>query len=227
MTYSLLPSTNLYSEVLTADADNRYVTLYDGTQVWLSAHSQIAYYKSFGKHDRKIKLSGQAFFDVAHNPEIPLTVTANEVDVTVKGTAFNVNATLSDVEMALLRGLVSVKDKRQKDAGEILLHPNQKVRMGENIVRNAIEPVIQKKDTVVRETQWMNKTLVFQKEKLGSILKLMENRFNVKIDIMTPSLKEQRFTGVIQNESLPQMLDALKQSFPFTYEIKGKIVIIK
>lgn len=62
----------------------------------------LAYNKNFGEKKRKIRLTGEAFFDVAHRPEVPLTVSANEVDVTVKGTAFNVNATQPDVEVALL-----------------------------------------------------------------------------------------------------------------------------
>lgn len=227
MTFSLLPSDNLYSETIVADAYNRYVMLDDGTQVWLNAHSEIAYNKNFGKDNRKIKLTGQAFFDVAHLPEVPLTVTANDVDVMVKGTAFNVNALQSDVEIALLRGLVAVRDKRQKDASEILLHPHQKIRMGQNIEATTIRTITQMNDTIINETQWMNNTLVFKKEKLENIAKLLENRFGVKIEIQTTALREQRFTGVIRDQSLEEIIEALKQSFPFAYEIKNTNIIIK
>lgn len=103
LAYNHLPDERrLYTQTVQAGDENLYAVLGDGTQVWLSKNSQLAYNKNFGEKKRKIRLTGEAFFDVAHRPEVPLTVSANEVDVTVKGTAFNVNATQPDVEVALL-----------------------------------------------------------------------------------------------------------------------------
>lgn len=115
LAYNYLPQQQtLYAETLQAGNENLYAVLDDGTQIWLGKNSKLEYNKNFGEKKRKIRLTGEAFFDVAHHPEVPLTVSANEVDVTVKGTAFNVNATQPDVEVALVRGLVSVKESRRK-----------------------------------------------------------------------------------------------------------------
>lgn len=230
LAYNYLPSQqNLYTQTLQAGNENLYAVLDDGTQVWLSKHSQLTYNKNFGEKDRKIQLTGEAFFDVAHRPEVPLTVTANKVDVTVKGTAFNVNASHPDVEVALIRGLVAVKDTRQKDAEEFLLHPNQKVILsnGKATINKHNYLITQANDTIVPEIRWMNEGLVFQKQKLQDVAKLMESRYGITIRFTNPQLGAQRFTGSIKNETLPQILDALKQSYPFEYEIDKNTVTIK
>lgn len=224
----------LYSEKIAAADEALYAVLDDGSQVWLAPHSEISYNKQFGHESRHMRLTGKAFFDVAHNPDLPFTVTAHDVEVAVKGTAFNVDALSSSVEVVLLRGLVAVKDNREQDAEEILLHPNQKItlRKGETATSDSIHALRhpeQAKDSVVvaqAETKWTQGTLVFQKQRLADLSKLMEKRFGVIIRINNEKLAEQRFTGIISDESLKQMLDALRQSYPFKYQIKGKQVLI-
>lgn len=230
LAYNYLPQQQtLYAETLQAGNENLYAVLDDGTQIWLGKNSKLEYNKNFGEKKRKIRLTGEAFFDVAHRPEVPLTVSANEVDVTVKGTAFNVNASRPDVEVALVRGLVSIKDSRSKNSEEFLLHPNQKaiVGHGEIVLNKHNYRITQSNDTIVPETHWLDDALVFRKQRLQDLAKLMENRFGMHIEITNPHLRDQRFTGSIKNESLPQMLDALKQSLPFSYEITDGKVLIK
>lgn len=231
ITYSILPEKELYSEHIGAGDEVLFTVLEDGSKVWLSPHSEIAFNKNFGRNDRKIRLTGKAFFDVAHNPAVPLTVDARKVDVTVKGTAFNIDAFTPDVEVTLLRGLVAVEDNRKSGSPEILLHPNQKVtlRDGKVISNDSIQSVRKtevQRDSVPVETEWMNRALIFQKQRLCDIARLMERRYQVTIRIENVKLSEQRFTGVIVDESLRQMLDALRQSYPFVYEIKDKQVSI-
>lgn len=230
LAYNHLPNERmLHTQTLQTGDENLYAVLDDGTQVWLSKHSQLAYNKNFGEKKRKIRLSGEAFFDVAHRPEVPLTVSANEVDITVKGTAFNVNATQPDVEVVLVRGLVSVKENRRKDTEAFLLYPNQKATVGHGklVLNEHNYQVTQTNDTIVLETQWLGDALVFQKQRFTNLAKLMEVRFGVEITLLNPTIAEQQFTGSIKNESLTQMLDALKQSYPFEYEIDGKTVLIR
>ena len=192
--------------------------------------NQLSYNKDFGKDKRAIKLTGE-HFRCGSSSRSSITVTANEVDITVKGTAFNVNAEQPDVEVALIRGLVAVKDTRQKNADEILLHPNQKMIVKAEQTTNKSNYVvsdIQKNESnAVAEIEWINDLLVFNKQRFADVAKLMESRFDVKITFLRSAIAEQRFTGSIKDESLTQMLDALKQSYPFEYEISGKNIIIK
>lgn len=230
--YYFLPQEDLYSQSMESGDENLYAVLDDGTQVWLNKHSRIAYNNRFGDKYRKIRLTGEAFFDVAHRPEVPLTVTARDIDVTVKGTAFNVDAASPDIEVALIRGLVAVKDNRKKNTKEVLLQPNQKIVVRDGRILSSdssyvVRDLVQENDTIIPETQWLKGSLVFQKQRFSDLIKLMEDRYRVTIRIENATLAEQRFTGSIKSETLQQMLDALKQSYPFTYELNGKEVIIR
>ena len=230
--YISLPEEDLYTQVMESGNENLYAVLDDGTQVWLNKNSQITYNNQFGEKYRKIRLTGQAFFDVVHHPQVPLTVTARDIDVTVKGTAFNVDAASQNIEVALIRGSVAVKDNRKKNSKEILLQPNQKIVVRDGHILSSdsnfvVQDLVQENDTIIPETQWLKDALVFQKQRFSDLAKLMEERYKVTIRIENNTLAEQRFTGSIKSETLQQMLDALKQSYPFTYEIEGKKVIIR
>lgn len=232
LAYYYLPEENLYSQVMESGDENLYAVLDDGTQVWLNKHSRITYNDRFGEKYRKIRLTGEAFFDVAHRPEVPLTVTACDIDITVKGTAFNVDAASPDIEVSLIRGLVAVKDNRKKNTKEVLLQPNQKIVVRDGHILSGdssyvVRDLVQENDTIIPETQWLKGSLVFQKQRFSDLAKLMEERYRVTIRIENAALAGQRFTGSIKSETLQQMLDALKQSYPFTYEINGKEVIIR
>lgn len=229
--YYLLPGENLYSQTIKSGYENLYAVLDDGTRIWLKKNSRIDYNNHFGKKHREIRLTGEAFFDVANNPEVPLTVTARDINVIVKGTAFNVDASSQDIEVALIRGSVSVKDKRMKNTKGILLQPNQKIvvhggQISSGDSNHVVRDLVLVNDTIIRETQWLKGPLVFQKQQLSDLTKLMENRYGVSIQIRNNTLSKQRFTGSIENETVLQMLDALKQSYPFSYEINGKEIII-
>lgn len=219
-----------YAQSISAESESLFTVLDDGTQVWLNQHSTLEYNDAFGTEKRELKLTGEAFFDVAHNADAPFRVHSGTVDITVKGTAFNVNAYKSDeVEVALLRGSVAVTSKEQKNK-EILLKPNQRLTMrnGEKIALDTIltPQLAEKTDTIPQDVKWTNNTLAFKREKLANLAKLMENRYNVQITISTESLKNQRFTGAITNESLTEMLEALRLSYPFEYKINGNKVTV-
>lgn len=222
----------LFSQAMETGGEPLYGVLDDGTRVWLNKHSRIDYNDYFGERSRAIKLTGEAFFDVARVSGMPLTVSARGIEIEVKGTAFNVNAASPDIEVALVRGQVAVKDGRGRHGKEILLHPNQKIVLREglslsNDSSHVIRDLVQENDTVIPETRWLEGSLVFHKQRFSDLAKLMEERYRVTIRVENNALARQRFTGSIKSETLQQMLDTLKQSYPFTYEIHDKVVIIR
>lgn len=222
--------TQLYTQSISAQNEKLFLTLDDGTQVWLNENSTLEYNDNFGAEKREMKLTGEAFFDVAHNAEVPFRVQSRDVEIVVKGTAFNVNAYQDgEVEVALLRGSVAVQSKASKNK-EILLKPNQRLTM-RNGVALTLDTILKPQlanspDTIPTEVKWINQPLNFNREKLANLAKLMENRYGVQITIADEKLKSQRFTGSITNETLPEMLDALRLSYPFEYVINQKNIII-
>ena len=109
--------------------------LADGTHVWLNAESELTYPTRFPNDIREVKLKGEAYFDVAKNPEKPFRVLTNEIEVKVLGTSFNVSAYESErfTSVTLVGGSVAV----QTDKGNIsgLSLPNSLLTTGRVINR--------------------------------------------------------------------------------------------
>ena len=98
------------NEMKTMPGTRTKLVLPDGTQVWLNSDSYISYNKDFGQSKREITLKGEAYFDVFHNPDVPMVVHARSVNIWVKGTAFNVRnyPESESVETSLIRGSVEL-----------------------------------------------------------------------------------------------------------------------
>ena len=117
------------NHVSTQPGSKTKLQLSDGTQVWLHSNSKLVYNdQSFGKTNREVTLYGEAFFDVVKNARVPFIIHTGQVNITVKGTAFNVKAYPTDkaIETTLLRGLIEITTLQDPDR-KILLKPNEKI----------------------------------------------------------------------------------------------------
>lgn len=217
-------------ETLTTTNDKTFKLLDDGTKIWLNKNSKLSYNAAFGQRKREIILTGEAYFDVAKNQAIPLFIQAGNIDIEVKGTAFNVNAYQGkdDIEVALVRGLIQVTD-RLDSKRTVLLHPNEKFTLNSanhnkehHFFVRAIE-----KEALLNDTKWIADTLTFNKEKLVTLAVRLEKKYDLKITIESEKLKEKRFSGTFINENIQQALEALKLSYPLTYTINNRLVVIK
>jgi len=217
-------------EQLSANEEKTFKMLDDGTRIWLNKHSTLVYNKTFGKTSREITLSGEAYFDVVRNTKVPLFIHVGDIDIQVKGTAFNVKATddKKKIEVALVRGLIQVSNRKDKQRG-LLLHPYQKIVYGatQQDEINKLQLSSINSTALLKETGWIADTLVFRKEKLGELAIKLEKKYDVKINIQSAGLKEKRFSGVFVNETLEQALTSLKLSYPLIYTINNRMVLIK
>lgn len=230
-------SNNTFAQnVITQPNSKKHVVLQDGTNVWLNGNSTLSYNKSFGKKYREVKLVGEAFFDVTKDEQHPFIIHASSINITVKGTAFNVKAFpgQKNVETSLIRGLVEITTLQDPER-KILLRPNEKIA-----VSAEKEPVKQTEDkteqplfiisklhvdekNILPETVWMNSSLSFDNESLEQLAPKLESWFSVTFHI-NDDMKHAHFTGTITKETLQQTLDAMKLSSPFAYEIKNNEV---
>jgi ferric-dicitrate binding protein FerR (iron transport regulator) len=230
------------------------VELPDGTQVWLNADSKLTYGQNFSGNTREVTLTGEAYFDVAHatsaetGQRIPFIIHANSIDIKVLGTAFNVRSYPGEktTETALIRGSVEVTLHNSPDK-KIILKPDEKliVRNEEaTIISNTVandsasgapnEPMMTlskirpcKQDTSTHyETMWVKNKLAFENEPFDRMLPEIERWYNVTILLKNESLNSLHFTGVFENKSLAEVMEALSYSRGFRYEIKGAEVII-
>lgn len=216
-------------EQLTTQEVKTFKMLDDGTKVWLNKHSTLRYNKGFGTGAREIIIEGEAYFDVVKNDQVPLYVHAGNIDIEVKGTAFNVKAEKNskDIEVALVRGLIEISDRLNNNS--LLLHPNQKIIYNTLLKdkENKLQMKLVNPAVLLNETKWIADTLVFRKEKLKDLALKIEKKYDVKIDIQSEALKEKRFSGIFINETIEQAIASLKLSYPLNYTINKRLVVIK
>jgi len=231
--------------VITKPGIKTHVILPDGSKVWVNAGSKIVYDKYFNKSNREIFLIGEAFFDVVKDKTRPFIVHTNAIDLKVLGTAFNVRAYENEKETvtALVHGSIEVTVKNNPEK-KILLKPTERL-----VVKNQINDAIQNKEEKVIagepaiaidkmhyygkdssdfETSWVKNRLTFRKERLDEIALRIERWFNVNVIITDASLNDSKYNGVFEDETLEEVMEALKLTGNFQYTIKdGKVIITR
>ena len=202
-------------------------TLPDGTGIWLNAGSKIIYQISEEKPVREVTLEGEAYFYVSKNPDHPFTVNAGEMIIKAYGTEFNVKAYPEEkkVETTLVKGSVSVEIK-YKPSNKTLLKPDEQAiyykpnsgRSENFLVSKGIDPSIY--------TLWINDRLQIRGETLEDLAVILERKYDVTIHFDDNTLKYLRFTGIIENETIEQILELIKISSKVDYHIDGRIILL-
>jgi transmembrane sensor len=238
------------SEISTKNGSKTSLTLPDGTLVKLNAGSSITYNgKEYGNSIREVNLTGEAFFDVVKNPEKPFIIHTSKINIRVLGTAFNVKSYPGEKnsETSLIRGSLEVTVK-DRPAEKYILKPNEKlVVANEEILKVPVtvkkeekkwvvqDPIValkhltyQTKDSTVIETSWVENKLIFQDQNFKDLASQMERWYAVTISFKDAEQEEMRFTGIFQNETIQQALEALKLTNRFNYIISGtRVTILK
>lgn len=212
----------LLSEVISPNGSKTQLRLADGTIVWLNSGTKLFYDNRFGKENRNLELTGEAYLDVAHNEQMPLVVKVGKLSVKVLGTQFNVNAypETGEVKVSLLEGSVSM-DNDLADA-PVVLKP-----METGIYRIDSHRITITKGLEKNALSWMKNQLVFNGETFEEIACLLERRFDVKIHIHKKELKKRRFGGDFgKDESIEKVLKIMAVNGKFKYTIKNDIVEI-
>lgn len=224
------------NHVATRVGSKSKLELPDGTQVWLNGDSKIAYTNGdFGKTNREIVLTGEAFFDVVRNENVPFIIHTGPVNITVKGTAFNVKAYPKDetIETALVRGLVEITTTGDPDR-KIMLKPNEKIIIP--VTHHVTKSPVSEKDSSQgplysitkmgtpgvppSEIAWIDNQLVFDDEPFETIAPKMESWYHIRIHFTDENLKKRRFSGVIEKETIRETLEAMQLSNHFNYTIR-------
>lgn len=121
---------NSSSNTLTTTVGGRFqITLSDGTKVWLNAASSLTYPTDFSGKTRIVTMTGEAYFEVSHNPQKPFHVMVNGMDIRVLGTHFNINSYMDEgnVQATLLEGSICATKAQQC----VFIKPGEQIRMNE------------------------------------------------------------------------------------------------
>lgn len=233
-------------EVKTKYGSKTNMVLPDGTKVWLNAGSKMTYDRNYGIDIREVNLTGEAYFDVVKNVHQPFIIHAGNINIRVLGTAFNVRCYPDEKssETSLVRGSLEVTMKNSKE--KFILKPNEKLIVNNRIATpitekdradralpevmpNSIELThlsIMPKDSSIAETSWVNNKLVFRSETFEEVVRKMERWYDVDILIKGDKLKEKKLTGIFENETVEQALDAIQLTTPFSYNVVNEQIII-
>jgi ferric-dicitrate binding protein FerR (iron transport regulator) len=195
----------------------------DGTTVYLNSGSTFTYPMPYDKKERKVTLSGEAYFKVAHKEDQPFIVDVlnGSLHVKVRGTEFNIQAYENDEEIntTLLSGSVTLEyTDRKGNTGRTLLAPSEKATY------NPLTRYFNKTETNVQiETSWIEGKLIFRNTPISEVLKRLSHYYNVRFEIKNPGIENYHFTGTFINKQLSQVLDYLKISSKINYKINSTV----
>lgn len=197
------------------------MTLADGTKVWLNSDSELMYPSAFTGNERRVKIIGEAYFDVAHNEKKPFIVSVNgQYDVKVLGTEFNVNS-YPDSETSsttLVSGKVAVQFKG--DNNELQLAPS------EQMLIDSLDCVEVAAVNTEAFTSWKEHRFVFDNEKLSDIAVKMRRCYGMDI-FVGENYRDYRFSGrVSYNRGVDYFIKVLKETEGIRCQFKdGKLLV--
>ena len=233
----------VYSEHIVPLGAKAQVVLPDGTKVWLNAGSKLKYSQNYNHEIREVLLDGEGYFDVKSNKEVPFWVVTYGAKIKVVGTAFNVKAYREEgrIETTVERGEIkvygcekldlpenemSITVKQKLDIPTAKLNTDQKTAVN---VKKETSQELTLKDNVATElyTSWKDKQWIIEREELGSLAVKIERRYDVTIHFQSEELKHNVFSGLIENETLDQLLRAVCLTSVISYKIDKKDVYLK
>jgi len=213
-------------QYVTGFGEVKSIVLPDGTGVTLNAKSSLTVNEHFNKKKRIVELTGQAFFRVKEEADIPFIVKTKKVDVKVLGTSFDVSAfeNESNVSVALKEGKVLVQSdffKKEYKKG-ILLQPGE-----EAVFKKKTKKVSLKKYNKKIKQAWQRQTIYFENASISEVLHKLERFYGVSFDTKGLGKKEGwQLSGKYQNQTLKEVLESLSFNYDLKFTIKDDKVIL-
>jgi transmembrane sensor len=218
----------VYNTLTTPRGGQYQIVLPDGSKVWLNAASSIRYPTAFIGNERKVEITGEAYFEVAKNANKPFMVhfasAGREGEVEVLGTHFNVNAYEDEpaVKTTLLEGIVKVENQSAiGNRQSAILKPGEQVSISQS--SHLSQPIPVQTEEVMA---WKNGLFQFKGADIATVLRQTARWYDVQFDI-----KENvstRFSGQIsRSANIEQLLKILELTGKVKFEIHGKTIIVK
>ena len=204
----------IYNKVIVPRGGEFFLTLSDGTGVWLNAESELEYPVKFTSGERHVKLKGEAYFSVKKDTTKPFFVTSGAYRLRVYGTEFNMNTYHKErIQVVLVNGAVGFRANALTP--ERRLKPNQ---LGEVEIKDV---------DVYSYIAWKNQDVVFVNERLESIMEKIERWYDVSVFFQNDSLKDVRFYGNVQRYAdIRDLLFFLEKTSDVHFSVKDRTIIV-
>lgn len=211
----------IYNKIVVLRGGEYFVTLSEGTKVWLDADSELEYPVFFSGDFREVKLKGNAYFCVTKKNDKPFVVRAGEFSLKVYGTEFNVNAyDLQNIETVLVNG--SIGFKANESTPERMMEPNELAVSDSRTGLSEIHQV-----DIYPYIAWKNQNIVFVNERLESIMEKMARWYDVTVFFQDESLKDLRFDcNMRRYTDIRDLFFFLEKTSNARFALNGRTVVI-
>ncbi|SMC70705.1 FecR family protein [Pedobacter nyackensis] len=198
----------------------------DGSKVWLNAASKLKFPSTFsGAANRKVELSGEAYFEISKDKKHPFIVISRGQEVEVLGTHFNINGYNDEggTKTTVLEGSVRVTLVDSRNVGR----SNVTLKLNQQAVLTGYEHLAVKEVDAAEIASWKNGKFIFNSEALGSIMKQAERWYNV-VAVFQDDIKDLKLTGAISRyENISGLLKTLEATGEVNFKIEGNRILIK
>jgi len=216
----------LFNTISTARGNQYMLILSDGTKVWLNAASSMRFPTAFKGNERKVEITGEAYFEIKPNPAMPFKVMAGGGEIQVLGTHFNVNAYSdeSTVKTTLLEGAVAVR----KDNARLVLSPGQQAKF-----RPQQYPAASNERTITllkdidtgQETAWKDGFFWFDNTDIHTLMRQVSRWYDMEV-VFNGEISDDGFSGkVSRSVPLSKLLKVLEQ-YEIKFKVEGKKIIV-
>jgi transmembrane sensor len=201
---------------------SKFVTLSDGSRVWLNSNSSITYPEKFSTDERIVEFTGEGYFEVTHDSLHPFIVQANNVQVRVLGTSFNIRSYSLErtTETILVEGKVVIQNKRGNNLA--MLSPGQMGEYDKNSQYLSVKAVDPE-----QYTAWRHGLVSLNNVTLEDITQKLSGLYQVHFIINDPKVKHNAYNfSFRKGQSLDSVLEMLSFIAPIEYSIQGKEISI-
>jgi ferric-dicitrate binding protein FerR (iron transport regulator) len=207
-----------FNTIETPKGGQYQVVLPDGSKVWLNAYTSLKFPVSFNNQkERRVELSGEAYFEVAHNKDLPFRVVTARQTVEVLGTHFDVNAYSDDAvtKTTLLQGLVRITAASRS----AILNPGQQAKLTGTLDVSEVN--------TAEAIAWKNGYFNFDDEKLENIMRSVSRWYNVDVVFEDQSLKKETFGAVTTRfANITTLLKMMEQTGDARFNIQGTTITV-
>lgn len=193
-------------------------TLPDGSVITLNKHSSLSYAGAYNKKQRAVTLQGEAFFSVTPNKQKPFVVAADGLTVTVTGTSFNVKSLRGKTEVIVETGSVEVSNGRQT----VVLKPGEKLSFAATD-----SMLVKEQNTDHLYRYYRDKTFVCDYTPLWKFVQVLNEAYDVDIEIESKDIAKLPYTATFHNEPLDNILNLVAQTFGLTVVRTNSRIVLK
>ena len=216
----------VYKEVCSLKGERLVVLLEDGTRVWLNADSKLVYPEQFAKDKREVSLVGEAYFEVKKDISKPFMVQADEMNIRVTGTSFNVSGYPTDsvVTTTLDEGGIVISYPYAEKSGTYQMAPGQTAiyEKGSRLCK------VMKNEYYKDASVWKENKLIFRNAPLEEVLTTLSRQFDVSFDIRSEKIAAFTYNFTCKLNNLSGIFEMMSAITPIKFnEISENVYAVK